>query len=63
MVKNPPDHAGDTRGMGLMPRSRRSPGVGNATYSSILAWEIPCTAWQATVHGVAKSETQLSTAH
>ena len=33
-----------------------------ATNSSILAWEIPLTegAWQATVHGVAKSQTQLS---
>ena len=41
MVKNPPDRAGDTRGIGLMPRSKRSPGVGNATYSSILAWDIP----------------------
>ena len=35
---------------------------GMATNSSILAWEIPLTegAWQATVHGVAKSQTQLS---
>ena len=33
-----------------------------AIHSSILAWEIPWTegAWQATVHGVAKSQTQLS---
>ena len=32
-------------------------------HSSILAWEIPWTrgAWQATVHGVTKSQTQLST--
>ena len=30
-----------------------------ATHSSILAWEIPWTegAWQATVHGVAESDT------
>ena len=28
-----------------------------ATHSSTLAWEIP---WMATVHGVAKSRTQLS---
>ena len=33
-----------------------------ATHSSILAWRIPRDrgAWQATVHGVAKSQTQLS---
>ena len=32
---------------------------GMATYSSILAWRIPLDrgAWQATVHGVAKSQT------
>ena len=35
---------------------------GMATYSSILAWRIPMDrgAWWATVHGVAKSWTQLS---
>ena len=33
-----------------------------ATYSSILGWRIPMDrgAWRATVHGVAKSQTQLS---
>ena len=33
-----------------------------ATHSSILAWRIPMDrgAWQATVHGVTKSQTQLS---
>ena len=33
-----------------------------ATHSSILAWEIPTDrgAWQATVHGVTKSQTRLS---
>ena len=36
-----------------------------ATHSSILAWEISWTqgAWQATVHGVAKSWTRLSNQH
>ena len=36
--------------------------VGMATYSSILAWRIPMDrgAWWATVHWVAKSQTQLS---
>ena len=35
---------------------------GMATHSSILAWRIPMDigAWRATVHGVAKSQTQLS---
>ena len=27
--------------LGLIPRSRRSPGEGNGTHSSILAWQIP----------------------
>ena len=33
-----------------------------ATHSSILAWRIPMDrgAWQATIYGVAKSQTQLS---
>ena len=35
---------------------------GMATHYSILAWRIPVDrgAWQATVHGVAKSRTRLS---
>ena len=35
-----------------------------ATHSSVLAWGIPMDrgAWQATVHGVLKSQMQLSTA-
>ena len=35
---------------------------GMTTHSSILAWRIPMDrgAWQATVNGVAKSQTQLS---
>jgi len=37
-VKNPPANARDT---GLIPRSERSPGEGNGTHSSILAWEMP----------------------
>ena len=40
----------------------RIPWRSMATHSSILAWRIPMDsgAWQATVHGVAKSQTQLS---
>ena len=35
---------------------------GMATYSSVLTWRIPVDrgAWQATVHGVTQSWTQLS---
>ena len=40
MVKNFPVSAGD---MGSIPESGRSPGEGNETHSSILAWEIPRT--------------------
>ena len=36
-IRNPPANAGD---MGSIPESGRSPGDGNATYPSILAWEI-----------------------
>ena len=40
VVKNLPANAGDT---GLTPVSGRSPGEGNGTHSSILAWIIPWT--------------------
>ena len=35
---------------------------GLATHSSLLAWRIPMDrgAWQATIHGLSKSETRLS---
>ena len=40
MVKNLPANAGD---VGLIPGSGGSPGEGNGTHSSILAWEISWT--------------------
>ena len=45
-----------------IPGIGRSPGGGQATHSSIFAWRMPMDrgAWRATVHGVAKSQTQLS---
>ena len=51
MVKNLPVNAGD---MGSIPGSGRSPGGGNGTHSSILAWKILMDrgAWWGTVHGV-----------
>ena len=48
--------------LGLIPGLGRSPEEGMATHSSVLARRIPMHrgAWQATVHGVAKSQTRLS---
>ena len=59
MVQNAPASAGDA---GLIDGSGRSSGEAMATHSSILAWGNPMDrgAWQATVHAVAKSGTQLS---
>ena len=60
MVKNLPANAGDegnVRDVGLTPGAGRSPGGGNGTHSSILASKEG--AWQATVHGVAKSQMQM----
>ena len=48
---------------GVLSLGRENPlEEGMATHSSILAWENPMDrgAWQATVHGVTKSWTQLS---
>ena len=43
MVKNPPVNTGDSGDTGSNPGSGRSPEEGNATHSSILAWEIMWT--------------------
>ena len=43
LIKNLPANAGDIRDVGSIPGLGRSPGEGNATHSSILAWEIPQT--------------------
>ena len=62
LVKNPSANAGETRDMGSTPGSGRSPGEGNGNLlqHSCLENLIDRGAWQATVHGVAKSQTQLS---
>ena len=65
-VKNLPANAGDTRDMGLIPESGRSPGEGHGNPSQYSCLENPMDrgAWQGTVHGAAKSRTrvkQLST--
>ena len=51
--------------LGLIPRLGRSLEEGMATYSIILAWRISMDigTWQATIHGVAQSRTQLNTVH
>ena len=43
VVKNPPANAGDGRDAGSISGLGRSPGGGNTTHSSILAWRIPWT--------------------
>ena len=42
-LKNLSAHAGFIRYVGLISRSRRSPGGGHGKHSSILAWRIPWT--------------------
>ena len=54
VVKNPPANAGDTRDMGLIPESGRSPGEGNGNpfQYSCLGNPKDRGAWWATVRGV-----------
>ena len=59
MVKNPPA----MRETCVLPPCWEDPlEEGMATHSSIIAWRIPMDrgAWQATVDGIAKSQTRLS---
>ena len=62
LVKNLPANAGDARDTGLIPVLRRSPrtGNGNPLQYSCLGNPMDRGAWQTTVHGVAKSQTQPS---
>ena len=58
VVKNPPASAGD---VGSIPGSGGHPVEGNNTLQySCLENPMEKGAWRATVHGVAKSQTQLS---
>ena len=59
MVKNPPTNAGYT---GSIPGSGRSPGEGNDNPLQYSCVENPMDrgAWWAMVHGITKSQTQLS---
>ncbi|XP_060265517.1 coiled-coil domain-containing protein 25 isoform X3 [Ovis aries] len=63
VIKNPPANAGDTRDVGLIPGLGGSPGGRNSNPLQHSCLENPMDrgAWQAAVHGVAKSWTQLST--
>ena len=62
VVKNPPANAGDVRDSDSIPGSGRSPGKGHGNPLQYSCLENPMDkgAWQATVHGAVKSETQLS---
>ena len=61
-VKNLPANAGDTEDAALIPGSGRSPrgGNGNPLQYSWLENHMDRGAGQATVHGVTKSQTQMS---
>ena len=64
MVKNLPANTDrDTRDLGLISGLRRSPGGGNGNPLQYSCWEnsMDRGAWWATVHGVAKTQTRLST--
>ena len=61
VVKKVLASAGDIRDVGLIPGSGRSTGEGNGYLVQYSCLENPMDrgAWRATVHGVAKSQTQL----
>ena len=62
VVNNPSVNAGDMKDAGLILGSGRSPGErnGNPLQYSYPENSMDRGAWQATVHGVAKSQTQLN---
>ena len=62
VIKNPLANAGDIRDMGVIPGLGKSPGIGNGNSLQHFCTENPMDrgAWQATVHGIAKSQTSLS---
>ena len=61
MVKNPPANTRDIRKAGPIPGWGRSPGGGSGNKGQYSCLENPMDrgAWQATVHRVTKSQTQL----
>ena len=62
LVKNLPAKTGDTKDTSSIPGSERSPGEGkgNPLQHSCLKNSMDRGAWQATVHGIAKSRTKLT---
>ena len=62
VVKNPPANAEATGDAGSIPGSGRSPGVGNGNplQYSCLENSMDRGVWQATIHGIARSWTQVS---
>ena len=58
MVKNPPANAGDTRDVGLIPGSGRSPGGGNGYPLQYSCLEYPMNrgAWNAMLYRVVNSQ-------
>ena len=63
MIKNLPANARDARDMGSIPELGRALGEGNGNplQYSCLGNPMDRGTWQAIVHGIAKSQTQLST--
>ena len=62
VVESLPANARDTKDVGQIPESGRSPGEGNGNplQYSCLGNPKERGAWQATLHGAAKSQTRLS---
>ena len=65
MVKNPPASAGDARDVGSVPGPGRSLREGNGYLLQYSCLENPRDrgAWQATVHGIAKSQMSMHALH
>ena len=62
MIENTPVNAGTVGDEDSVPGSERSPGGGNGNPLQYSCQDNPMDkgAWRATVHGVAKTQTQLS---